>query len=84
MLLSSLVRHPRPRGRPVQSFGPGLSLRKFLKLRAESMTEVQLQQKIDIQLDPDTDVLTRITGYDLRDALKRTTHLAKEDDIIFY
>jgi hypothetical protein len=46
------------------------------------MTEVQLQQKIDIQLDPDTDVLTRITGYDLRDALKRTTHLAKEDDII--
>ena len=37
------------------------------------MNERQLNQNIGIQLDPNSDVLTRITGYERRDALKRTT-----------
>ena len=43
------------------------------------MSEKQLRQNIDVQLDPDSDVLTRITGYDFRDALKRTTHLTNDE-----
>ena len=75
MLMTSFVQNNRPLGRPVQSFGH--SLRKFLILRADSMNEHQLKQSIDIQLDPNSDVLTRITGYELQAALRRTTHLLK-------
>ena len=65
------------RGRPLQNFGH--SLTKALRLRADSMNERQLDQNIDVQLNPKSDKLTRITGYELRDALKRTTHLKKTD-----
>ena len=36
-------------------------------------------ESICMQLNPKSDKLTRITGYELRDALKRTTHLKKTD-----
>jgi hypothetical protein len=70
MLLTGYVQHPRPGGRPLQSFGH--SLKKCLKSRAESMTKKELEQTLDIQLDPNIDRLTRITGFELRDALLRT------------
>ena len=70
MLLTGYVQHPRPGGRPLQSFGH--SLKKCLKSRAESMTKKELEQTLDIQLDPNIDKLTRITGFELRDALLRT------------
>jgi hypothetical protein len=43
------------------------------------MNERQLNQNIDVQLDQKSDKLRRITGYELQDALKRTTHLKNAD-----
>jgi hypothetical protein len=43
------------------------------------MTWEQLQQPIDIQLNPAVNELTRITGKKLCDALKRTSHLSTMD-----
>jgi hypothetical protein len=77
MLMTAFVKTNRPRGRPLQNFGHSLS--KFLRLRADSMNERQLNQNIDVQIDPTSDKLTRVTGYELRDALRRTTHLKKAD-----
>ena len=77
MLLTSIVQHKRPRGRPVQTFGH--SLKKFLKMRANSMTEKHLDQTYDIQLDPNEEFLTRITGHEFKAALLRTTKAVKKD-----
>ena len=74
MLLTAFVQHNRPLGRPVQTFGH--SLGKCLRLRANSMSEQQLKQPIDIHVGED---LVRITGQDLHDALKRTTKPVKKD-----
>ena len=76
MLLTAFVQNKRPKGRPVQTFGH--SLKKFLKLRANSMTVKQLKQNIDIQINSE---LKRITGSELKAALLKTSKSAKTDEL---
>jgi hypothetical protein len=79
MLLPAFVNNPRPKGRPLQTFGH--SLKKFLKLRVEGMTVKQLNQQIDIQVDPNSDVLIRVAGSDLHKALFNTSKTVKNDEL---
>ena len=87
MLLTAFLRNKRPVGAPLMPFGR--SLKNALRQRANAMTEDQLQQQFDVQLDSNrtftteldhtVNGLTRITGYEFRDALLRTTNLKKAE-----
>jgi hypothetical protein len=48
-------------------------------MRANSMTEKHLDQTYDIQLDPNEETLSRITGHEFKAALLRTTKAVKKD-----
>ena len=84
-LLTSFVRTKRPVGAPKMTFGR--SLKNALKQRANAMTVEQLEKQFDVELDANrtfttelnhnVNGLTRITGYEFRDALLRTTNLKR-------
>jgi exonuclease III len=77
MLLTSFVPHPRPRGRPEQTFGH--SLRKFLHLRADMMDEDALNETFAFQPDAEVATTVPLTGRNLQAALGRSTKPVKND-----